>query len=211
MGRRGHPHVSGERASLWPREVELCFRPGVLHSEGDTEAREGARASTAGRPRARAHLACPFQCTGWGLMLPHMGWAWAPRGLGGRPPPARRPLRLGSGIIDAPPAGVSSAGNCQQAEGPAGTLSTLLTCQSLKGPGRPGGGAQDGRGVDLRIYTRPPLSRPPHRKSVGAAFLLAGALYSPGGSARSTAPGPPPHQPLGHPPTPASTPGRPDL
>lgn len=34
-------------------------------------------------------------------------------------------------------------GNRKQAEGPAGTLSTLLTCQRRAGPRRPGGGAED--------------------------------------------------------------------
>ena len=42
---------------------------------------------------------------------------------------------------------------CRQAEGPEGTPGTLLTCQRLKGPGRPGGGLQAGGGRDLRIYT----------------------------------------------------------
>lgn len=99
-----------------------------------------------------------------------------------RPPNPGPPPRLGSGIIDAPPAGASSVGNCQQAEGPVGTLSTLLTCQRLKGPGWPGGGARGGRrGVDLRIYTRtppPPTAAGSDRAHPGAA--PPGAQLSPG-------------------------------
>lgn len=43
-------------------------------------------------------------------------------------------------------------GNCKQAEGPAGTLSTLLTCQRRAGPRRPRGGAGG-------FMTRPPGAR----------------------------------------------------
>lgn len=90
--------------------------------------------------------------------------------------PPLRPLAAATRVMEAPPAGASAGrerGDCKQAEGPAGTLSTLLTCQRLKGPGRPGGGA-GGWGRDLRIYTpyrgllaqiaparrRPPLCAP---------------------------------------------------
>lgn len=42
---------------------------------------------------------------------------------------------------------------CRQAEGPEGTAGALLTCQRLKGPGRPGEVSRLEGGRDLRIYT----------------------------------------------------------
>ena len=80
---------------------------------------------------------------------------------------------------------------CRQAEGPEGTPGTLLTCQRLKGPGRPGGGLQAGGGRDLRIYTplgaagggsvRPAAARAPSpnpESDPGSAAFRSGSAHS---------------------------------
>lgn len=54
---------------------------------------------------------------------------------------------------------------------PAGTLGTLLTCQRLKGPGRPGGGAGGRDGVGARLGDLHPLleAAPPSLRRTPAA------------------------------------------
>lgn len=94
-----------------------------------------------------------------GLLLPPHGLCLGPKGSRRLPTPGPeattwlRDYRRAASWSEL-------AGNCQQAEGPVGTLSTLLTCQCLKGPGRPGGVAKAGEGETEDLRSPPNSPRP---------------------------------------------------
>lgn len=134
------------RAAPIPVRVRRA-RPGprgrACVSEGNGEC-----GGAGGRDDARA-----THSTRTGKLRPggHAGSSRGPVGVAREAPcgglPARAARLLGRGT---PGSGSSTRSSCselggnrRQAEGPAGTLSTLLTCQRRAGPRRPGGGPED--------------------------------------------------------------------
>ena len=177
------------RGSCGSAQLALC-------SDGDTEDGEAPRGRGGCGSDGRAHLpgawvrlACPLRHPPGS---PRSGWA-APGvsgGGGGRPPApsSAAPTWLRDYRRAASWSALGS--NCQQAEGPAGTLSTLLTCQRLRSRAAWGRGSSR-RGGDLRIYARPlGASRsdsagscatgPPDPNSDQASFFPGGSLSPPG-------------------------------
>lgn len=154
-----HPARWDPALSLRAAPIPLRVRPAGPDPRGRAcvSAGSGERGGAGGRGHARAaHSTQTGKLRPGGHAVSSRGpWVWPTK-----PHPAGSPraLRvcwaagLGRGRAGPPDPRVGVievqqlqelGGNRKQAEGPAGTLSTLLTCQRRAGPPRPGGGAQD--------------------------------------------------------------------
>lgn len=200
----GSPHAPGGGLFCSPETWEPGFRPRWHSIQTGTRRpkRLLERACTAGQlwgcwPRAFAKgpgnlSVCPLPCTRQPGSPASPTWAVpGPQGVSQAAHP--RPEAT-TWLQDYRRAASWSelAGNCQQAEGPVGTLSTLLTCQCLKGPGRPGGVAKAGEGEteDLRPPPTPraPLHRLGSDQDSGKAAFFSGGFQSPWEEARCRLP-----------------------